>query len=144
MSAPTIETAAPTSGAVAPRPEPLFDPRPFACCAPWCSGEHWDGDGEDAPGVCFARDIDVPFRGSEVSAAMSYDPQRIDHGKADVSLTVFLASRDILQGLSFTDLDEAQVAAYALLAMIAVARGDQAAADRHHLAALDAAKGGAR
>jgi hypothetical protein len=144
MSTQTIETVAPTSGVVAPRPEPLFTPRPFPTCAPWCSGEHWDGDTEADPGVCFAADVEVPFRGAEVSAAMSYDPNHTRRGRAEVSVTVFLASRDILDAPSFTDLDEAEAAAYALLAMIAVSRGDQAAADRHHLAALDAAKGGAR
>ena len=139
-----MQKAAP-SGAPRPRPAPLFEPRPFPTCAPWCSGEHWDGDSEAEPGVCFARDIDVPFRGAEVSAALSYDPQRIDHGKADVSVTVFLASREVTEGLGFTDLDEAEAAAYALLAMIAVSRGERAAADRHQLAALDAAaKAGAR
>jgi hypothetical protein len=139
-----MQTAAPTSGAAAPRPVPLFTPRPFPTCAPWCSGEHWDGDSEDDPGVCFAADIDVPFGDGEVSAAMSYGPRRPDDDRPELSLTVFLPSRSITDGLNVTDLHEAEVAAYALLAMIAVARGDQSAADRHHLSALDAAKAGAR
>ena len=139
----TVTTLTPGAPAV-PRPEPLFDPRPFSTCAPWCSGEHWDGDNEDDPGVCFAADIDVPLRDGEVSAAMSYGPHRPDEDRPELSLTVFLPSRSITDGLNVTDLVEGEIAAYALLAMIAVARGDQAAADRHHLAALDAAKDGAR
>lgn len=133
MTALTMATAPATT------PAPLFTPRPFPTCVPWCSGEHWDGDGPDDPGVCFAADVDVPFRGGEVSAAMSYDPRRNEQGRPDNSITVFLPSRDIVEGLGFSDLAEAEVAAYALLAMIAVARGDRQAADRHHLAALDAA-----
>jgi hypothetical protein len=113
---------------------------PFPGCAPWCNWEHSVDEDPDSPDACFAEDIDVPFRGREISAAMSYDPGRAADGKPEVSVTVFLASRDILDAPSFTDLDEAEAAAYALLAQIAVARGETAKAEQHKRAALAAAR----
>ncbi|HEV2640122.1 MAG TPA: hypothetical protein VGX23_33620 [Actinocrinis sp.] len=113
--------------------------RPFPTCAPWCSGEHWDGETEDDPGTCFAEDVSVPFGAGTVEAAMSFGAARAEGGKPDVSVTVFLPSRDIIDGLGFTDLAEAEVVALVLLAQLAVARGDQAMAEHYKQAAEVAA-----
>ena len=112
---------------------------PYATCAPWCSGEHWDGETEDEPGVCFAEDVTVPYGTGTVEAGMSFEASRTDRGKPDVSVTVFLPSRDIVDGYCFTDLVEAEVVALVLLAQIAVARGDQAQAEHYRQAAEVAA-----
>jgi hypothetical protein len=115
--------------------------RPFPACVPWCSGEHWDGETEDDPGTCFAADITVPYGAGEVEAAMSFGPGRTENGRPDVSVTVFLPSRDIIEGYSFTDLAEAEVVALVLLSQIAVSRGDQARAEHYRHAAEAAATG---
>jgi hypothetical protein len=112
---------------------------PYPTCAPWCSGEHWDGETEDEPGVCFAEDVTVPYGAGAVEAGMSFEASRSERGKPDVSVTVFLPSRDIIDGYSFTDLIEAEVVALVLLAQLAVARGDQATAEHYKQAAEVAA-----
>ncbi len=101
---------------------------------PWCT-EHWDDDPE-RPGPCFATDVTIPFRGDEVEVAMS----AVAGDGKDPSLTLFLASKDILDGPSFPNLAEAETAAWAMLAMVARARGELAESARYALRAHRAAK----
>lgn len=101
---------------------------------PWCV-EHWDDD-PGQPGPCFADDLTIPFRGAEVEVAMSAIPG----ADADPLLTLFLASRDILDAPSFPNLAEAETAAWALLAMVSRARGDLAESARYASRARQAAK----
>lgn len=96
---------------------------------PWCV-EHWDDD-PGQPGPCFADDLTIPFREGEIEVAMSAIPG----SGADPTLTLFLASKDSIDGPSFPNLAEAEVAAWSLLAMVARARGDLNAAAQHAYAA---------
>lgn len=102
---------------------------------PWCT-EHWEGTEPGDPGTCFATDVTIPFRGDEVEVAMSATPG------SEPSLTLFLPSRHALDAPNFTNLAEAETAAYAVLALIARARGDLAASARHAFAAGSAARNG--
>ena len=113
----------------------------FPTCAPWCKW-HYAEDTEAEPGCCWADDVLIP---GSVEVMATWDASRTD--RPPLSITAFRADRPNCEdGVSFTDVDQAEATAHALLAMVARLRGDEQLAAVHltagHTAATDSKETG--
>jgi hypothetical protein len=100
--------------------------RLFPTCADFCAW-HYAEDTKAEPGVCWADDVLIP---GAVEVMATSDAARTD--RPPLSITAFRAdvpSHD--DGITFTDLDQAEATAHALLAMVARLRGDEQLASAH-------------
>jgi hypothetical protein len=105
--------------------------RLFPTCAPWCAW-HYSEDTEAEPGCCWADDVLIP---GSVEVMATWDASRTD--RPALSITAFRADRPNCEdGISFTDVDQAEATAHALLAMVARIRGDEQLAAVHLAAGL--------
>lgn len=128
---------------------PEAAPAAVEACEPWCA-EHWDGDD-----LCWAPDLVFQVHPAaddtrgRITVMMTHNP-RPNPRSANRSRNVTLFIDAFPDGEQSTDMDpaEAEVAAHALLAMVALARGRTVEAAQHRevaeqvAAALLAHRGG--
>lgn len=128
--------------------------RLFPTCAPFCAW-HYEEDTPEEPGSCWAPDVEIPgacevmATWDEKRTARVYEwPDGTGEGAEPVvteepapplSITVFRGDVPHDEGVSFTDLDQAEAAAHAILAMVSRIRGDEQLAAVHLAAGHTAA-----
>ena len=123
MTAATFQATAPTLGAVRP------------ACAPWCT--HHEGTGH---GSCWAEPVDMrlyPAVGLDadddgerghLTVLLSHNPAP-RYGRRTRSTSIRFDRYPDGEDGGDMDPDEAEIAAWSLLSMVALSRGDDAAAD---------------
>lgn len=123
MTAPTLVAAAPMRTDTFPH-------------QPWCA-EHWEDDV-----VCWAPDLNLRIRRDEnpsrgqITVMMTHNPEpNRRSANRSRNITIFVDSFPDGEDSTDFDPDEAEVAAHALLSMVALSRGETSAADWHRTTA---------